>query len=538
LLAFLPLMAIVLLKTFPLVVGVRMAFSNIDLTRGFKGSEWAGLSKFRELFEMPEFWTVLRNTLAIKLSYLGVVGTLSLILAIALSTIQSARLRNAFVLLFLIPYFIPSAVIADTAAYVLSPTHSFVPLGGWLPLADTKSFRAVVYLLESLKTCGIPVLIALTAIRAYQSRSLSYGLQQASAFYPAIRALIAFVLIQLSTILSTDFELLHKLMNPLVFSVGDTIDTFGYRMELMNLSAGIGSAVWLIQFAVQFVCTLLAYLLVRRWFAHDLFAGVLTSEAAVSSKSSVIGVITASLYSVIVLFVLYCLFVYPFFHGEGGGPALFDLIPARNFIFYIVFYGLTALIAMILNLMLAYPLTVKKLPGRGVYKLLLLYGLSIGGVSSTIYDYLLYQKWYMIDTVYPLLINGSIAIAGVFVLKGVFNARFASLKLQAEQEGQGEMRTFVVLFVPKVWRTLLGLGMLHFAGLWSGYIIPVIYLSDERYEPPITTITKLRDVMDIQHYPETVLQLGAIVSLPLIILFLIWSRFMTAEVFLSMSRRL
>jgi ABC-type glycerol-3-phosphate transport system permease component len=144
----------------------------------------------------------------------------------------------------------------------------------------------------------------------------------------------------------------------------------------------------------------------------------------------------------------------------------------------------------------------------------------------------------MIDTVYPLLINGSIAIAGVFVLKGVFNARFASLKLQAEQEGQGEMRTFVVLFVPKVWRTLLGLGMLHFAGLWSGYIIPVIYLSDERYEPPITTITKLRDVMDIQHYPETVLQLGAIVSLPLIILFLIWSRFMTAEVFLSMSRRL
>ncbi|MFC4303154.1 hypothetical protein ACFO1S_06790 [Cohnella boryungensis] len=166
--AFLPLLLIFLLKMFPLIAGVRMAFTDVKPFKGIFGSEWTGWANFEALFGMPEFVSVLGNTLAIKLSYMAVVGTVSLVLAIALSGIQSARLRNAFVLLFLVPYFIPSTVFADVAAYLLSLKQSVFSIDSLL-LADPAYFRLVVYLLEALKTCGIPVLLALAAIRAYQS---------------------------------------------------------------------------------------------------------------------------------------------------------------------------------------------------------------------------------------------------------------------------------------------------------------------------------------------------------------------------------
>ncbi|WP_372633220.1 hypothetical protein [Cohnella sp.] len=550
LLAFLPLMVILLLKIVPFLIGVRMAFVNFNPFYGLFGSEWAGWANFEGLFNTPEFGNILTNTLAIKLSYMAVVGTVSLVLAVALSGIQSARLRNTFVLLFLIPYFIPSSVFADVAAFLLSPSQSVFPIAN-SPLADPAYFRAVVYLLETLKTCGIPVLLALAAIRAYSSGSRAFGVRQIPPFYPALRALVAFLLIQLSTILSTDFELLHRLINPIVFSVSDTVDTFGFRIGFMNAHYGVGSAMWLFQFAVQLIFTLAAYFLVRKWFFHDLFTGSsaqasgairlnLDKSTGSSSGSSAgrnaLGIVVASLYSALVLLFLYFLFVHPFLHGEGGGPALSDVFPARNFILFLFFYGMVTVIGLLIILMLAYPLTATALPGRRLYKLVLLFVLAIG-TGSTLHEYMAYRQIGAVNTILPLLISGLVAIVGVFVLKGVFNANYASLKLQAEQEGRGEMHAFFTLFVPKVWKSLLGLGVLNFGALWNSYIPSLVYLSNPKLYSPVAAVTMLSRGMDLQQYPEIWLQLGAIVSLPPVILLLALSRFLTSEVFLGASRR-
>ncbi len=555
LLAFLPLLLIFLLKIIPFIVGIRMAFTDVKPLYGIFGSEWTGLANFEALFGMPEFVNVLGNTLAIKLSYMGVVGTVALVLALALSGIQSARLRNAFVLLFLIPYFIPSSVVADVAAYLLSPTQSIFSIDSLL-LTDPAYFRAIVYLLEALKTCGIPVLLALAAIRAYQSGSHAPGVRRTSTFYPALRALVAFLLIQLSTILSTDFDLLYLLNNPLVYSVGDTVDTFGFRIGFMNANYGITSAVWLFQFAVQLVFTLAAYFLVRKWFLRDLFTRgsaqasggkrVNLDKAAdtrsnsgfgTSAGRNALGIVVASLYSAIVLFFLYFLFVHPFLIGEGGGPALSDVFPGQNFMLFLILYGTVTVIGLLIILMLAYPLTVSRLPGRGLYKLVLLFVLAIG-TGSTLHEYMAYRGMGGVNTTYPLLIGGLVAIVGVFVLKSAFNANYASLKLQAEQEGRGEMHAFFTLFVPKVWKPLLGLGVLSFVGLWNSYIPSFVYISNPELYSPITSVAMLSRSMDLQQSPEIVLQMGAIVSLPSVILLLALSKFLTSEVFLGASRRL
>jgi len=552
-LAFVPLLVLFLLKIIPFLLGIRMAFVDFKIFMGIFGSEWAGWANFEALFGMPEFGNILANTLAIKLSYMAVVGTVSLVLAVALSGIRSDGLRNSFVVLFLIPFFIPSAVFANIAVYLLSPTQEILSMGDWQPLTDPDSFRTLVYFLETLKTCGIPVLLAVTAIRAYRSRSLASGSRPTSSFYSAFRALVAFLLIQLSTILSTDFELLHRLNNPIVLSAGETIDTFAFRIGFMNANYGMGSALWAFQFAVQFACTLIAYFLIRRWFVRDLFAGggaqapIKLSkanesggiESGSSSVKNAFGIGIASLYSALVLFFLYFLFVHPFLQGEGegGGLGLFDVFSAWNFVVYLLLYGLTTLLGLMLILMLAYPLTVRKLPGRGLYKLLLLLGLTVG-TGGALHEYMAYREMDLINTVLPLLFNGIVAIAGVFVLKETFNASWASLKLQAEQEGRGEMRTFFLLFVPKVWRPLLGLGVLNFVGLWNSYIHPLIYFADINRYPPVARAAVLGNKADLLAQPEILLQYGAVVSLPPVLLLLALSRFLTSEVFLSASRRL
>lgn len=550
LLAFLPVLAILLLKGIPFILGTRTAFADYNPSRGVFGSAWTGWTNFRTLFAWPEFRNALENTLAIKLSYLVIVSVVSLLLAIALCGIRSARLRNAFVVLFLLPYFIPSSVYANTAIYFLSPPTSIWPLGDSSLLTDPASFQVVVYVLETLKTCGIPVFLMVTAILAYRSGALAETTRRASSFYLAFRALAAFLLIQLSTILSIDFELLHRLNNPTVYSVGDTLDTFWFRIGFLNLDFSRATALWLFQFAVQLAFTLIAYLLVRKWFVRDLFAGEAArtamrhvkvragTEFAVSPWKNTLGIVAASLYSAIVLFGLYALFVYPFLAGQGGGQGLSAVLSAQNIVFYLFFYGAATAVGLMLILMLAYPLTVRKLPGRSLYKLLLLFGLTLG-TGGTLHDYMMHQSLGTVNTIFPLFVNGMIVIMGVFVLKSIFNANTeASLMLRAEQEERGSMAPFFTLFIPRVWRPLLGLGVLSFAALWNSYLNPLIYLNDPELFPPVYRIVMMSNQGGLEQYPEIMLQFGAVVSLPPILLFLALSRFLTSDVFVGALRRL
>lgn len=542
------LFIILYFKMMPFLMGLRISLVDYTPFQGLADSAGVGLRHYYDLFQKADFRKVLGNTFTIKLSYLMVSAVLAFVIALAISRLQSAKIKGAVVTLLLIPYFIPSVVIGSMLLVLFSPSSSPLPISDVFVLTEPSLFRIVLVLAEVFKTCGIPVALAVAAIAAkhaaarmgdgsLRAEDSAAGFARMNAV-PALRAVIAVTVLQLSVLVATDYELLYMLINPLIYETADTLDTYAFRIGLLQAQYSTAAAAEMIRFMIQLPLALAAYWVVRGAFLRDLFSSITVSASKAPAnpkhEKSFAGAIVAAICSLGVLLVLYFIFIYPFLTESGGGAehSIVQLLPPGNFILYLCLHAVSVIFSLFMTLTLAYPLTVKDLPGRRLYKLLLLVVLVMGtGALST---FMYYQKLGLINTMFPLLFSGFINIIGVFVLKSIFNSKYGELKAQAAIEGRGELHAFFTLFIPKIWKPLLALGVLQFAGLWNSYLPSLIYHSDPQMFAPVLRVL---NGSRMAAGDPIFLQLAALVSLPPIILFLIFRRWITSEVLVSQIRK-
>lgn len=539
------LLLIFIFKIIPFAIALILPFKRYILTKGILDSPWVGMNNFIHLFGDPSFRNVIANTLTIKIGYIAASGATALIVALALSCVASRRLRTAFTTLFLVPYFVPSIIFAYIATVVFSPSHSpllDIQASVW---TDIRYFRILLVMVEVLKTCGIPILIALAAINSKHATFAKDGVDDPRFIpmnlIPAVRAISAFMLLQLSALLSTDFELVSSLYNPLVYEVGDTISTYMFRTGLMSLEISRAGAIWLIQFAVQLLLAILAYLVVRGRFLADLFSDSRQTDAirAKHKGKEPVGIGVTILYALIVSVPLYMLFIHPFTAASSSGHSLYKLLSESNFLLYTSINLAAVIINMLMTVTLAYPLTVKDLPGRSLYKAFLLLVLTMG--SGAMHEYLLVKSLGMVNTFFPHLFYGFFSVIPVIVLKSIFNSKYADLKIKESAEGRGELRTFFMLFIPKIWKPLLALGVLQFVSLWNSYYMSLVYLARKEMYPPIMLFwsTVLSGgKTGIPYGDPVLLQYAAVVALPPLLLLLLFRRWLTSEVLLSQIQKL
>ncbi|WP_147433465.1 hypothetical protein [Paenibacillus ginsengarvi] len=488
------------------------------------------------------------NTVLIKGGYILICAVAALVLALAVSALRSRKLRTALTTLLLVPYFIPSIIFAYMALVLVSSTQS-PPLSiQGLVWGDVRLFQPMLILLEVLKTCGIPVVIALAAIGSRHAAVRQREGEAIPSFVrmnviPATRAITAFMVLQLSTLLTTNFELIHLLNNPLVRSVGDTLDIYMFREGMMGLNVSGAGTVWLIQFIVQLLLTGLAYFLIRGAFLKDLFSGYAdTNELQdVQKGGRIVGIAVSVLFALIALVPMYFLFIHPFTVQSNSGYSLAALLERSNFTLYLVFSMAAAIAGLLMTVALAYPMTVPDLPGRGLYKGFLI-AVMLMGSGTAMHEYLLAGSLGMLNTIFPTMLFGILTVIHAFVLSAIFNSKYADLKQQASAEKRGEMRTFFSLFISKVWKPLLTLGMLQFVSLWNSYYSSFLYIANKDRFSPITQIWSLLSSADPkQRIPlgdPLLLQYGAIVALLPLILLIVFRKWLTSEVLLGEIRRL
>lgn len=543
------ILLILLFKFLPFGSGIYLSLIDYKPFLGIFGSPWVGFGHYADLFAEPAFRQALANTLAVKLGYMLLTSVLAFAIAMALSAIPSFRARSWLTSILLIPYVIPSIVTAYLVMLVLSvneaplfPVHTLV-------LGDAALFRPVLILVEALKTCGIPAVIALAAITAARASDLRSGRTSTalkSGVIPALRAIAAFLLLQLSTLLSPGFELVWLLQNPLVMETADTLDTFISRTGNFNGQFSLAEAAWVVQFAIQLACTAAAYLLVRRFFLADLFgspvpqAGGRETDAAESVRSGAVGIKAAGtvltlIFAGAALLPVYLLFVYPFV-SDGGSVSLPENFTVGSFAGFAALYIPVTAVYLLLAVTLAYPLTVRRLPGRGVYKAFLLTAALLG--PATLHEFVQFNSLGMTGTLLPVLLGGVFPYVSVFVIKGFFNSRYADLKAQAEETGRGELHAFFTLFIPKIWRLLAGLGILQFIWLWNGIYANLIYIIDPGRYSPATRFFLLMRPAEESLPTADILLYGGLVSLPPILLLLFFRRWLTPEAYVSQIRNL
>jgi len=538
------LLFIILMKYVPVIAEVRLPFIDYKPAQGIMNSKWVGMENLKSIISQYYFPRIIQNSIILNVGFITICSAVAFIMIWGLSRISSKKTIAFFTTIFLIPLFIPPVVISRWLIIASSKMYF---------LSDPVYARLAYICVETLKYSGIPIILGIAAVNSYKSLHINeageYEGTSASALVkPVLKVIAAFSLIQLSLFLTDDFELVLTMYNPKVYTTMDVFDTYMYRAGILQFGFSKSAAIWLIKLVVQLVTVTIAYLLVKKLFKNDLFKHVEEKSTANIYKhkgTNWVGLIPVLLYSGAILYILFMILVYPFTLKSppyGNMKEIMEIMPQNAF--YKHFLASIAAVAVnaFITVTLAYPLTARKLPGRSFIKAILIAAMGIG--SYTISEYLYYRSLGMANTYLPFVIISSFNIINIFVLKSIFNSKYTVDKDTGALSGKSEGNMFFTLFLPKVWRPLIALSVLQFSSCWGSFYTSMIFTTNRNIFTPILIFreTALSISNDISN--ETVmfvkgasLQLGAVITVVPIVLFLIFRHFFTSETFVGQIRK-
>ncbi|RAV14163.1 ABC transporter permease [Paenibacillus contaminans] len=279
-LLFLPAIVYYVVFHYIPIYGVIIAFKSYKFSLGIWGSPWIGLEHFRDLFAVPSFWQVFRNTLLIS-SYKFVFGfPIPIVFALLLNEIRQAYFKRFVQTVSYFPHFLSWVVLAGMAIAFLSPSSGPVNLVlqalGMKPiyfLGNPEWFRTVLVASDIWKELGWSTIVYLAAIAGvnpelYEAATVDGAgrFQRVwSVTLPAMTPVITIMLIfAVGRLISDDFDQVYNLLNPAVLGVGDVLGTYTYRMGLVNMEYSFATAVGLFRNLIAFALILAANYIAKK----------------------------------------------------------------------------------------------------------------------------------------------------------------------------------------------------------------------------------------------------------------------------------
>jgi putative aldouronate transport system permease protein len=260
------------------MAGQVIAFKDYVMSDGVFGSTWVGLDNFRRLFDSADFPRVLRNTLTISLLRLAFGFLAPCILALLLHELRLAWYRRSIQTLTYLPYFFSWVILGGIFSMLLSgagPVNRMILLVSARPvnfLTDDRWFVAVLVLTGIWQSAGWGSVLYLAALVGvdpglYEAACIDGAnrwQQMRHITLPALTpTMLTLFILSLSGILSAGFDQVYNLYNPLVYNVGDIIDTYVLR-RMMDLDFSLATAAGMFKGVVGLVLIVLANSVVQK----------------------------------------------------------------------------------------------------------------------------------------------------------------------------------------------------------------------------------------------------------------------------------
>jgi putative aldouronate transport system permease protein len=130
---------------------------------------------------------------------------------------------------------------------------------------------------------------------------------------------------------------------------------------------------------------------------------------------------------------------------------------------------------VVLTVLMAYPLSRKSLPGRGIFiGLALLVFLFNAGFIPT---FLLMKDLHLYDTFAAVILPGAISVYNLFVMKAFFQAIPESLEEAARIDGANDWQILWMIVLPLSLPILLTIGLFYAIANWNDFFGPILFLS-------------------------------------------------------------
>ncbi|CCX38197.1 binding-protein-dependent transport system inner membrane component [Clostridium sp. CAG:1013] len=282
LMLLIPFCLLILFKYVPMG-GLIMAFQDFDIFQGFWNSPMVGLQNFKELFSAKEFLSVLINTLSISWYKILFFFPLPIILALILNEVKCSWFKRTVQTIVYLPHFLSWVVVAGLTFDLLSSTGTVNLILSALGmktvnfLMEPAFFQPIVVGSAIWKEVGYSAIVYLAAISAidptlYEAAVMDGAGKWKQLVYVTLPGIVPMIvmmlLIRVGTVMDANVEQIMAMYNPTVYSTGDVIGTYIYRIGLGNMQYSLAAAAGLfnsvVSFTLVFFCNLASKKIVHR----------------------------------------------------------------------------------------------------------------------------------------------------------------------------------------------------------------------------------------------------------------------------------
>lgn len=260
-LMLLPIAYFIIFKYIPMFGNI-LAFRRHRPGMSPFGTDWIGFKYFRMFLNDPAFLRAFRNSFILAISNLAVNFPIPIIFALLLNEIGSVKYKKLVQTVTYMPRFISTVVVVSFITEILSPSsgivnHFLKAVFDMEPIFFTNEpayFRLIYILSDTWQYTGWTAIVYLAAIAGINSELYEAAMIDGASRWqqtryitlPSIMSTIMVMFImKVGHLLSLGFEKILLLYSPKNSVVSDIIDTFVYRVGLVQSNYSYSTAVGL-----------------------------------------------------------------------------------------------------------------------------------------------------------------------------------------------------------------------------------------------------------------------------------------------------
>jgi putative aldouronate transport system permease protein len=283
----LPALIFLIIFAYIPMYGNVIAFQNFIPAKGLFGPQkWVGLSNFVSALQMPDTLRVLRNTVLIALGKIILGLIVPVFFAILINEVTNSKFKKTVQTLVYIPNFLSWVLLGGILIEITSLSgllNSFIQLFGVEPvyfLGDKNIFPWTIIISDTWKNFGFGTVLYLAAItnisqelyEAAQLDGAKWSQQVRHITLPGMQmVIILMATLSIGNILNAGFEQVLMLYSPQVYSTGDIIDTYVYRIGLLGAQYSFSAAIGLMKSVISFFLIGSSYYLAYKYGDYRIF---------------------------------------------------------------------------------------------------------------------------------------------------------------------------------------------------------------------------------------------------------------------------
>ena len=282
-----PAVVLVAIYSYGAMAGVGIAFQKFSAAKGLFGSPWIGFDNFRTLFSMPNIWPVIRNTVVISLLKMMGGVIVPVVFALLLNEVSRVYIKRTVQTMVYLPNFISWIILSGIFIDILSPSTGIVNtlLSGIgiepvFFLGDAKLFPVTMIVTDIWKGFGFGSVIYLAALTGidpalYESARIDGANRWQQTWHITLTGILGTVVLMtvlsLANILNGGFDQIYNMYSPAVYSTGDILDTFVFRLGIQEAQFALSTAAGLFKSGVSLIFIVASYYLADKYAGYRVF---------------------------------------------------------------------------------------------------------------------------------------------------------------------------------------------------------------------------------------------------------------------------